>query len=134
MCSNLGAVSEFKKNQKAAALSGGSPSPQVLVTNSTYLSCAQSMEAKEFISKTWTLKSCFKASAAVRFARPSAVPVWLPNKISNLTALVRAFGVTLADSLLASANNPAKNPLSQARWSAVKGALSGMQGMGRIFI
>src|SRR5438105_2149275 len=63
----------------------------------------------------------------MRLAKPSAVPVWLPNRISTCTA--GAVGLWLAPGLNSSwANKPARKPFNQSRWGALNGACSGMKG------
>src|SRR5258706_14346077 len=62
-------------------------------------------------------------------ARASAVPVWLPKRMSkDFASALLEVGAARASS--AYANKPAKYPFNHARCSAVNGADAGMHGTG----
>ena len=112
------------------ALSGASPSPQVLVSNSRRSVCASSSSLQALASRTLASKPRVPASLPSFLAKPSVVPLWLPNKTSSgffaAPGVVGAAPVPVAVS--AKDSSPAKYPFSHARCSALKGAEVGTSG------
>src|SRR5690606_30214699 len=68
------------------------------------------------------------ASLAACLARPSAVPVWEPQRMVSGASSAAGAAALAAEGEPLRLNMPARKPLSQARCSAVKGAESGMKG------
>ncbi|MNE10747.1 hypothetical protein D3C80_1034680 [compost metagenome] len=69
-----------------------------------------------------------RAAAAISIAKASALPVWVPTRMfSTLAAVLGAAAATDVSKPMAAREwSPARKPASQARWSPLKGASSGI--------
>src|SRR5678815_4953441 len=110
VCDRFGAVGALRKFQNAFALSGGSPSPYVLVTTRRFRSDTSC--AVGYVAKSWmaAAKPCLPASLAIRLAARSDAPVCEPNKMVSGSSGDCA-GAAAAEALEgARENNPARKP------------------------
>ncbi len=132
-----GKLSAPSLSMNPAALSGGSPSPQVLVTMSRFDSLDNSAASYFAMSSIRGARPpCFSAAVFTFFANPSALPVWLPNSTNTGAGGAARAGAWVrpsraAGSAAADENKPAMKPLSHWRCSSLKGAVSGINGTRR---
>ena len=117
------------------ALSGGSPSPQVEVTTNRRSCAASSSGVIRFNSRSVTTKPWDSADFASFLANPDAEPDWEPYPTHRPRGGAAGdgnpeVGVPNGMDPNRSKSDAARNPLSHARCSRLKGAVSGTMFIG----
>ncbi|MNL09738.1 hypothetical protein D3C87_1305100 [compost metagenome] len=116
--------------QKPSPLSGGSPSPKVLLINARFWVPASWLAAKSAIGLSSTAIPSSRKRAAKRSASASALPVCEAH--SRVSAGVQSVATAFDDTGLSASstrlNNPPSTPSSHNRVSAARGAFGGITG------